>query len=173
MGTRILGFFLAALWLFHCGHYLIPSEGIPIILIKKSYMALAASFSLLMFLKEGSQVLKVLIYLCERSKIWKRRSSLEQCIIVLSVFLHFFVSQNLEPLLCSIGVLVKAHRPSHWWLWSCWLCYKYGQAIGLLSGMLWQIKSSCILVDNFVASGLSRSQSHLSKLSADPLENLQ
>lgn len=140
MGTRILGFFFAALWLFHCRHCLIPSEGIPIILTKKLHTALAASFSLLVFLKEGSQVLRALIYLCERSKIWKRSSSLEQCIVVLTVFLHFIVSQNLEPLLYPVGVLDKAHRPSHWWLWSCWLCYKYGQAVGVLSGMLWQIK---------------------------------
>lgn len=51
LGTRSLGFFLVALCLFHCRHYLIPSEGIPIVFSKKSLMALAASFSLLVFLK--------------------------------------------------------------------------------------------------------------------------
>lgn len=72
MGTRTLGFLLAALWLFHCDFHLIPSEGIPIVFSMKSYMALAASFSLL-FVKTGTQALKTLVYICREIKEMKMK----------------------------------------------------------------------------------------------------
>lgn len=89
--------------------------------------------------KEGSQVLKSIIHISERSKMWEGRCSLEQCVTVVGFFCIFCLSK----LRCFTQQMCwLRHSGSHngnLEVVTC-PCYKCGKAAGVLAVVLGQIK---------------------------------